>query len=107
MAAEPILAVRGLEVTFPGQSGDVRAVRGIDYELRPGEVLGIVGESGSGKSASAPAVAGLLPPHAVVTGSARLAGDELLGLDDAGMGRHPGKRIGVGFQGPLAAPRPG
>jgi peptide/nickel transport system ATP-binding protein len=106
MAAEPILAVRGLEVTFPGRAGDVRAVRGIDYELRPGEVLGIVGESGSGKSASATAVAGLLPAHAVVTGSAQLAGEELLGLDDAGMARIRGKRIAMVFQDPLSALTP-
>src|SRR4051795_12251368 len=104
--AEPILAVRGLEVTFPGRAGDVRAVRGIDYELRPGEVLGIVGESGSGKSASATAVAGLLPAHAVVTGSAHLAGEELLGLDDAGMARIRGKRIAMVFQDPLSALTP-
>src|SRR3954471_10955377 len=104
--AEPILAVRGLEVTFPGRAGDVRAVRGIDYELRPGEVLGIVGESGSGKSASATAVAGLLPAHAVVTGSAQLAGEELLGLDDAGMARIRGKRIAMVFQDPLSALTP-
>src|SRR4051794_30367340 len=104
--AEPILAVQGLEVTFPGRTGDVRAVRGIDYELRPGEVLGIVGESGSGKSASATAVAGLLPAHAVVTGSAQLAGEELLGLDDAGMARIRGKRIAMVFQDPLSALTP-
>src|SRR5919206_1767275 len=106
MAADPVLAVRGLEVTFPGQSGDVRAVRGIDYELRRGEVLGIVGESGSGKSASATAVAGLLPRHAVVKGSVRLDGQEILGLDDAGMARIRGKRIAMVFQDPLSALTP-
>src|SRR3954462_9389210 len=104
--AEPILAVRGLEVTFPGRAGGVRAVRGIDYELRPGEGLGVVGEAGSVKSASAPAVAGLLPAHAVVTGSAQLAGEELLGLDDAGMARIRGKRIAMVFQDPLSALTP-
>src|SRR5919199_1172799 len=103
---DPVLAVRDLEVTFPGQSGDVRAVRRIDYELRRGEVLGIVGESGSGKSASATAVAGLLPRHAVVKGSVRLDGQEILGLDDAGMARIRGKRIAMVFQDPLSALTP-
>jgi peptide/nickel transport system ATP-binding protein len=104
--ADPVLAVRGLEVTFPGRSGDVRAVRGIDYELRRGEVLGIVGESGSGKSASATAVAGLLPLHAQAKGSVRLDGQEILGLDDAGMARIRGRRVAMVFQDPLSALTP-
>src|SRR3954467_3120859 len=104
--AEPILAVQGLEVTFPGRTGDVRAVRGIDYELRPGEVLGIVGESGSGKSASATAVTGLLPPPGMGEGSISLEGTELVGLGDAEMARIRGKRIAMVFQDPLSALTP-
>jgi len=103
---DPVLAVRGLTVTFPGQSGDVRAVRGIDYELARGEVLGIVGESGSGKSASATAVTGLLPRHAKIEGSVKLDGQELLGLDDEGMAKIRGKRIAMVFQDPLSALTP-
>jgi peptide/nickel transport system ATP-binding protein len=104
--AEPILEVRDLRVTFPGSAGDVRAVRGIDYELRPGEVLGIVGESGSGKSASATAVTGLLPQHATVDGSIKLSGQELVGLGDAQMAKIRGKRIAMVFQDPLSALTP-
>ena len=104
--ASPVLTVRDLTVTFPGRAGDVRAVRGIDYELAPGEVLGIVGESGSGKSASATAVNGLLPGHAVINGSVKLDGQELLGLDDAGMAAIRGKRIAMVFQDPLSALTP-
>jgi peptide/nickel transport system ATP-binding protein len=104
--ADPVLAVRDLRVTFPGQSGDVRAVRGIDYELARGEVLGIVGESGSGKSASATAVTGLLPGHAVIEGSVKLDGQELIGLDDERMAAIRGKRIAMVFQDPLSALTP-
>jgi peptide/nickel transport system ATP-binding protein len=104
--ADPVLAVRDLRVTFPGQSGDVRAVRGIDYELARGEVLGIVGESGSGKSASATAVTGLLPGHAVIEGSVQLEGQELIGLDDERMAAIRGKRIAMVFQDPLSALTP-
>src|SRR4029077_7295713 len=106
LMADPVLAVRGLTVTFPGSAGDVRAVRGIDYELQPGEVLGIVGESGSGKSASATAVTGLLPGNAVVDGSIKLDGEELIGLDDARMAKVRGKRIAMVFQDPLSALTP-
>ena len=104
--ADPVLAVRGLTVTFPGSAGDVRAVRGIDYELQRGEVLGIVGESGSGKSASALAVTGLLPQYAKVEGSVLLDGKEIVGQDDAGMAKIRGKRIAVVFQDPLSALTP-
>ena len=58
---DTVLEVSGLTVTFPGDDGAVRAVRGVDYRLRRGEVLGIVGESGSGKSVTSLAVMGLLP----------------------------------------------
>src|SRR3954447_23953986 len=104
--AEPILTVRDLRVTFPGSGGNVRAVRGIDYELQRGEVLGIVGESGSGKSASATAVTGLLPQHALVDGSIKLEGQELVGLEDGPMARIRGKRIAMVFQDPLSALTP-
>jgi peptide/nickel transport system ATP-binding protein len=106
VAEDPVLQVRDLTVTFPGQAGDVRAVRGIDYELRRGEVLGIVGESGSGKSASATAITGLLPRTAVVEGSVLLDGEELLGREDEEMAKVRGKRIAVVFQDPLSALTP-
>ena len=65
------------------------AVRGVSYQVHPGEVLGIVGESGSGKSVSSLAVMGLLPENARVTGSVRFRGRELIGLGDRGAVRHP------------------
>src|ERR1700709_241137 len=78
-AAAPLLEVSDLQVRFPTGDGLVRAVRGVDYSLRSGEVLGIVGESGSGKSVTSLAVMGLLPPSAQVLGSVRYRGQELLG----------------------------
>src|SRR6185312_14784135 len=104
--AEPILAVRGLKVTFPGSAGDVRAVRGVDYELHLGEVLGIVGESGLGKSASALAVIGLLPQTAQVEGSVLLDGEEIVGQNDEAMAKIRGKRITIMFQDPLSTLTP-
>ena len=70
---EPVLSVRDLTVTFTGAGRPALAVRGISFDVYPGEVLGIVGESGSGKSVACLAIAGLLPETADVTGSIRLA----------------------------------
>ncbi|MEZ7126919.1 dipeptide ABC transporter ATP-binding protein [Nonomuraea sp. AD125B] len=95
-----ILEVKDLTVTFPG---GVQAVRGVSYEVERGEVLGIVGESGSGKSVTSLAVMGLLPPNAVVSGSAKLHGRELLGMDDDELVKIRGKSISMIFQDPLSA----
>ena len=104
--SDAILEVRDLAVRFGGSATGVHAVRGTSFDVRPGEVLGIVGESGSGKSASALAIMGLLPPSAHVSGSVRLAGQQLLGLDDAGLSRVRGNTIAMVFQDPLSALTP-
>ncbi|WP_160050305.1 ABC transporter ATP-binding protein [Nocardiopsis sp. FR4] len=104
----PVLEVTDLAVTFPGLNGnpDVHAVRGVSYAVRRGEVLGIVGESGSGKSVSSMAAMGLLPDHARITGSVRLHGEEILGLDDRAMARRRGRVISMVFQDPLSGLTP-
>ncbi|MFC4006456.1 dipeptide ABC transporter ATP-binding protein [Nonomuraea purpurea] len=98
----PVLEVSDLNVSF----GDVAAVRGVSYSVRPGEVLGIVGESGSGKSVTSAAVMGLLPPGARVTGSVRLHGRELIGAPERKLTSFRGKAISMVFQDPLSALTP-
>ncbi|MFG3437455.1 dipeptide ABC transporter ATP-binding protein [Nonomuraea sp. NPDC047897] len=95
-----ILEVRDLTVTFPG---DIQAVRGVSYDVSRGEVLGIVGESGSGKSVTSLAVMGLLPGDAEVSGSVKLHGRELLGVEEDELVRVRGKAISMIFQDPLSA----
>jgi ABC-type dipeptide/oligopeptide/nickel transport system ATPase component len=99
----PLLEVRDLNVRFPTEDGLVHAVRGVDYTLHPGEVLGIVGESGSGKSVTSLAVMGLLPADARVTGSVRYRGAELLDRRDRDMAGIRGKGISMIFQDPMTS----
>ena len=104
--AEPALQVERLEVDFRTKDGVVHAVRGIDFTLAPGEVLGIVGESGSGKSVTALATMGLLPKSAEVRGSIRFDGRELLGLKEKQLTKVRGTGIAMIFQDPMTSLNP-
>jgi peptide/nickel transport system ATP-binding protein len=101
-----LLQVRDLTVAFPTDTDVVNAVRGMNFDVNPREVVALVGESGAGKSASAMAVVGLLPEYAAVSGSIRLHGDELIGLSDDRMSAIRGKTIGTVFQDPMSALTP-
>jgi peptide/nickel transport system ATP-binding protein len=103
---DPILSVRGLKVAFGDLGRVLPAVRGIDLDVWPGEVLGIVGESGSGKSVASLAIAGLLPPAAKVEGSIRLNGREMVGADPAMVREVCGRDVGVIFQDPTTTLNP-
>ena len=98
--------MRDLSVSFPTDGGELHAVRGLNYEIAPREVVAMVGESGSGKSAAAMAVIGLLPEYASVSGSAVMDGRELLGMPDEDMSKIRGRRIGTVFQDPMSALTP-
>jgi peptide/nickel transport system ATP-binding protein len=101
-----LLDVTNVSVSFPTEGQPLKAVRGIDFHVEAGEVVAIVGESGSGKSTAAMAVVGLLPEYADVRGSARLQGNELIGLPDDAMSRFRGNTIGTVFQDPMSALTP-
>jgi oligopeptide/dipeptide ABC transporter ATP-binding protein len=103
---EVILEVRDLQVTFRTEEGIVKAVRGVDLDVRRRDVLGVVGESGSGKSVTMLAVLGLLPKSAKITGSARFLGKELIGAKPADLRAVRGAGIAMIFQDPLTALNP-
>ena len=104
--ADPILDVQNLTVDFPTDDGIVRAVRGVDFSLAAGEVLGIVGESGSGKSVTSLAIMGLLPRTARVRGSATYKGRNLLKLSERELTDIRGRHIAMIFQDPMTSLNP-
>ena len=96
--AQPLLRVENLAISF----ASVEAVKGISFDLLPGEILGIVGESGSGKSITCRALMGLLPGTAKVGGSVMLDGGELLTLSEADWCAIRGREMGMIFQNPAS-----
>lgn len=98
----PRLSVTGLSVAI----GDSELLHDVTFAIEPGERLGLIGGSGSGKTLTALAIAGLLPEHAVVTGSIRLGEHELVGRDDRDLAALRGDLIGMVFQEPKSALNP-
>ena len=103
---KPLIEVADLGVRLNTSRGAAQAVREVSFSLRRGETLGLVGESGCGKSVTALALMGLLPDSAVVSGSIRLDGGELVGLAEADYCRLRGNRISMIFQEPMTALNP-
>ena len=106
--AEVLLDVEDLHVHFVTSRGVVRAVEGISYQVRPGEIVAVVGESGCGKSVSALAIMRLLtrPAGRVVHGSIRLGGRDLLALSEDEMRAVRGRDVSMIFQEPMTSLNP-
>ena len=105
--SEPTLSVEGLKTYFFTKAGVVKAVDGISFDVRPGEILGLVGESGSGKTITGFSVMGLIdPPGRIVEGAIRFKGRDLAGLDDEAMREVRGNRIAMIFQDPMMTLNP-
>jgi peptide/nickel transport system ATP-binding protein len=102
----PLIEVEKLGVRLNTSRGPAQAVRGVNFSLKRGETLGLVGESGCGKSVTALALMGLLPDSAVVSGSVRFDGSELVNLSDADYCKLRGNRISMIFQEPMTALNP-
>jgi oligopeptide/dipeptide ABC transporter ATP-binding protein len=100
-SGEPILEIRDLTVEFTTERGVLRAVDGVNFAVRPGEIVGLVGESGAGKSLTSEAILRLVPcPPGRITGEVRFRGRDLLALDEATLARIRGKDIAMVFQNP-------
>ncbi|TRX48367.1 ABC transporter ATP-binding protein [Corynebacterium guaraldiae] len=95
-AAQPLLRVRDLNVSYSTAGGDVSAVQGVNLEVHPGQMTAIVGESGSGKTTSAMAAIGLLPSNATIdAGTITFDGRDITSLRRREWRELRGRRIGL------------
>ncbi|RSD29408.1 ABC transporter ATP-binding protein [Mesobacillus subterraneus] len=105
---ENILEVKDLNISFHTFAGEVKAIRGVNFELKKGETLAIVGESGSGKSVTTKAIMKLLPPgnSEIKQGEILFDGKDLTKLTDRQMQKIRGKDISMIFQDPMTSLNP-
>src|SRR5215475_11626904 len=97
--AEIVLQVRDLATYFYVSAGVVKAVDGLDLDIRKGEILTVVGESGSGKSATALSIMRLIAePGRIIRGQIRLRDVDLLALGGRALQQVRGQRLAMIFQ---------
>ena len=104
---KPLLEVHNLKTYFFTEDGTVKAVDGVDFEVYPGEVLGLVGESGCGKSVTSLSIMRLIgQPGRMVAGEINFDGKDLCKLSEEEMTHMRGNRISMIFQQPQSALNP-
>jgi peptide/nickel transport system ATP-binding protein len=103
VATQTLVELRGLTVNY----GKVRAVDGVDLEIRTGEVVGLAGESGCGKSTVANTIMQILrPPARLVSGSVLFNGDDLVGKSTEQLRRYRWRNVAMVFQSAMNALNP-
>jgi len=105
---DAILEVKGLRCSFDTRRGTVRAVDGVDFRVRKGEMMALVGESGCGKSVTAQAIMGLIGRKAGerVEGEIRFKGENLLEKSQEEWCRIRGSEIAMVLQDPMTSLNP-
>ena len=102
----PVVRAEDIRIWYGTDRGPVRAVDGVSFELRKGEILGLVGESGCGKSTLGRGLLGLLPAGAKMDGRLEYQGTDLLGLSKKDLASRRGAELGLIFQEPLTRLNP-
>ena len=92
---DTVIRVRGVRKTYESEGMPVRALRGVDFEMSPGEFVAVMGPSGCGKSTLLNLVAGLDTPS---EGEIAIAGEPLAGKDENDLARMRRRHIGIVFQ---------
>ena len=101
-----VLSISDLSVSFQTEDGVVDAVKGIGFDVQPGEIVAVVGESGSGKSVTSMSVLGLLPKTSRIAGELRLGERNLADLKEKDMQKIRGNQVAMIFQEPMTALNP-
>jgi oligopeptide transport system ATP-binding protein len=103
-----VLRVDDLHVSFDTYAGEVKAVRGVTFEVKEGEVLAIVGESGCGKSVTAQTIMKLnpMPPARIVRGEIQLLDKDIVNASEKEMMNIRGKDVSMIFQDPMTCLNP-
>lgn len=101
-----ILSIDRLKVRFRSARNEITAVRELSLEVMPGECVGVVGESGSGKTVVFMGAMGLLPKDALIDGTVRLAGVDMLRAAAHELNRVRGSRVAMIFQDPMTSLTP-
>lgn len=100
------LQIQNLNISFKTEQGYFNAVKGINIQIKKGEIVGLVGESGSGKSVTSLAIMRLLASNAKVEGSIFFDETDLLALPEKEMQKFRGNQIGMIFQEPMTSLNP-
>lgn len=103
---QPLLEASDLRIWYGSPGGAVRAVDGVSFALRKGEILGLVGESGCGKTTLGRGLLGLLPESAAMGGSLQFEGRNLLTAKQKELFAMRGREMGMIFQEPLTRLNP-
>jgi oligopeptide transport system ATP-binding protein len=104
---EPLLEIKDLNISFWGDSGETKAVKGVSFHVNPGEIFGIIGESGSGKSVTVKSILHVNPENCKVTSGSILFLNQCISEQcERKLQKIRGKEISMVFQDSLSALNP-
>ncbi len=106
-STNPVLKVQNLKTYFFTDSGTVKAVDDVNFQVEEGEILGLVGESGCGKTVTSLSVLGLITkPGRIVEGEIEFDGEDLINIDIKNLEGIRGNRMSMIFQQPQSSLNP-
>ncbi len=108
MQTKSLLTIRDLRTYFYTDKKEVKAVDGVDFQIKRGETVALVGESGSGKSVTAMSILRLIPkpPGEIISGEINFDGEDILKLKEDEMNEIRGNKISMIFQEPMTSLNP-